>query len=199
MPDFKVFGKTIKTTDQDHQFMGTDVGLIEKHGTLKPGDVFVDGGFGPGTWTLAALAVGAQTFSFDPKALAVDILNRQIELNGFTGAKVIQGGLWSESGRRLFGSNSFFEGRGGTPVDVTSLDDFFRKHLVERLDLINLDVEWAELEVLVGARETIARFRPKLIIEIHEPCQVPDITKEIDRAGRHLFEQEGSFLIAVPA
>jgi FkbM family methyltransferase len=50
------------------------------------------------------------------------------------------------------------------PVALRTLDSFgFRE-----LDLIKIDVEGHELEVLQGARETIARERPALLVEVEK-------------------------------
>jgi FkbM family methyltransferase len=50
------------------------------------------------------------------------------------------------------------------PVALRTLDSFgFRD-----LDLIKIDVEGHELEVLQGARETIARERPALLVEVEK-------------------------------
>lgn len=36
-----------------------------------------------------------------------------------------------------------------------------------KVDFIKVDVEGAEIKVLLGARDTIAKFRPELMIEVH--------------------------------
>jgi hypothetical protein len=50
-------------------------------------------------------------------------------------------------------------------VQAMTLDTFARRHGVERLDLVKVDVEGAETRVLRGGRETLERFRPKIMIE----------------------------------
>ena len=49
----------------------------------------------------------------------------------------------------------------GDPVEVVRLDDLS----LGRCDLIKVDVEGMECDVLEGARETIARYRPVLFVE----------------------------------
>ena len=51
-------------------------------------------------------------------------------------------------------------------IELTTLDSF----QLERVDLIKIDVEGHELEVLQGARRTIAASRPTLIVEIKKDC-----------------------------
>jgi hypothetical protein len=47
-------------------------------------------------------------------------------------------------------------------VSTIAIDDFVAERGLERLDFVKMDVEGAELNLLQGARETIARFAPKL-------------------------------------
>ncbi|TWT93514.1 hypothetical protein Pla100_40320 [Neorhodopirellula pilleata] len=52
-------------------------------------------------------------------------------------------------------------------VDVLTLDDFVRSQAVDRIDLIKIDVEGYELNVLRGAKESLERFRPSIILEVN--------------------------------
>jgi hypothetical protein len=49
-------------------------------------------------------------------------------------------------------------------VDVRTLDSYE----LQRLDLIKVDVEGHEFSVLEGARQTIERCRPSIIVEVEE-------------------------------
>jgi hypothetical protein len=70
-----------------------------------------------------------------------------------------------------------------TEVPALRLDDYYAQE--KRLpDLIKMDVEGAEGSVLKGARQTIARGRPLLLVEIHawgspESQQVLDLLTEL--------------------
>ena len=52
-------------------------------------------------------------------------------------------------------------------VQVLRLDTFVSRFGVDRLDLLKVDVEGAELRVLAGARESLKRFSPLLYVEVH--------------------------------
>jgi hypothetical protein len=52
-----------------------------------------------------------------------------------------------------------------TVVDFARLDDWAASRDVNRVDVIKLDVDGYEGLVLEGARETLARFRPRILIE----------------------------------
>lgn len=56
------------------------------------------------------------------------------------------------------------EGEG--PISVTTIDEFCGN--MKRLDFVKIDVEGTEIAVLNGARDTILRCRPNLMIEVNE-------------------------------
>lgn len=57
----------------------------------------------------------------------------------------------------------------GISVDVTTLDTFCSQLSENRLDAVKIDVEGYEVRVLEGARATISRFKPVIIIEFWTP------------------------------
>jgi hypothetical protein len=48
-----------------------------------------------------------------------------------------------------------------------SVDDVVRDTPLERVDVVKIDVDGAELEVLRGAQRTLERFHPHLFVEVH--------------------------------
>ncbi len=56
--------------------------------------------------------------------------------------------------------NSYF-------VKTIKIDDLIRSTNINRLDLMKIDVEGAEVLVLTGALEAIAKYEPNIIIEVH--------------------------------
>jgi len=50
-------------------------------------------------------------------------------------------------------------------IGAVSLDDFCKENEIRRLDFIKIDTDGHELEVLKGAQEVIAEFRPTIIFE----------------------------------
>jgi len=80
-------------------------------------------------------------------------------------------------------------------VDSRRLDTFVDGQSVARVDLVKIDVEGAEESVLLGARATLRRFRPKLLIELHnrpdDPAHVVRIAKMLSQLGYQLFDLTG--------
>lgn len=56
---------------------------------------------------------------------------------------------------------------GSETAQIITLDSYVREKNIPRVDFIKLDVEGAELDVLQGARTTIARFKPILAISAY--------------------------------
>ena len=52
-------------------------------------------------------------------------------------------------------------------ITVTTLDDDIRESSLPPPDFIKVDVEGSELALLMGARETLLTYKPKLFIELH--------------------------------
>ena len=138
---------------------------------LQPGMTFVDIGAHIGLLTLAgARAVGrtGKVLAFEPAPPAFDALTQAILVNGLAetvGARRLAIGEGQEQRtfyvRRVLGHSSLT--RSDVPaessvdeisVDVSPLDDLLRPG--ERVDLVKIDVEGAELDVLAGMKRIIA-------------------------------------------
>jgi FkbM family methyltransferase len=118
-------------------------------------------------------------FAFEPAKTVFDGLRRHIALNGLE--RIVTPvssavGAQSQRGRLVVGSTAG-ESRlahdgdadGGTvDVSVISVDEFCARYRVVP-DVIKIDVEGAELDVLRGARGTIAALRERLqlFVEFH--------------------------------
>lgn len=53
-------------------------------------------------------------------------------------------------------------------VDSVTLDAFVEEEEIDRIDVIKMDIEGSELKALNGARNTIERHRPALIVGVNE-------------------------------
>ena len=55
-------------------------------------------------------------------------------------------------------------------VPVDTLDRIAKEYSLEKIDLIKIDVEGAELDVLKGSRSILKRNKPILLVEVHFGC-----------------------------
>jgi FkbM family methyltransferase len=151
---------------------------------LKPGGVAVDVGAHEGLHSLLmARSVGetGQVMSFEPGFIQHHHLIANIELNRFRCIRPFKVALSSYEGQADLHHDWFSDGGSsllppgkpaGTsePVEVTTLDRVWREFGTQqptRLDLIKVDIEGAEWEFIKGASQTIARFRPAVMMEIY--------------------------------
>ena len=59
---------------------------------------------------------------------------------------------------------------GAVEVDVVTVDDTVRKLALPTVDFIKIDVEGSEMAVLLGAENTLSKFKPILIFEVNTFC-----------------------------
>jgi FkbM family methyltransferase len=142
---------------------------------LVPGTTFVDVGAHIGLLTLAgARAVGAsgKVLAIEPVPLCFELLQRSLTINGL--AERVEGKCQAVGAhhahckffvRDVLGHSSLTRGEFAAgdeiEVNVTSLDELVRPG--QRVDLIKIDVEGAELGVLEGMTRIIAE-NPELSI-----------------------------------
>ncbi|MBL4886934.1 MAG: FkbM family methyltransferase [Flavobacteriaceae bacterium] len=75
---------------------------------------------------------------------------------------------------------------------VITIDSFIKKENIETVDVVKIDVEGAELKILKGMRESIKKFKPHLLIEIH-PFYLLNVEKDnIDELCNFLEDENYS-------
>lgn len=82
-------------------------------------------------------------------------------------------------------------------VQVLTLDTFMSSYKVDKINLMKVDVEGMDLDVLLGAKDTIKKFRPKILIEHYdnETSIKKEITHFLSPFG-YEFEIIGNNLLA---
>lgn len=171
-------------------YSGEQLSFLEKH--LSVDSVFIDAGANQGEFSIVAARVALQgrVIAFEPVAEYRARLKENARLNGFVNIEVVPTALGEQTGElpiydaphayadgtrneglpTLFASES--RNRTREVVEVRKLDDMVKELGLSRVDVIKLDIEGAEWMALRGAAETLARFRPLLILEIgRETCR----------------------------
>lgn len=116
--------------------------------SLRPGQTMIDIGACYGSWTLPAAAMWLNVIAIEPESYAYSVLEQHISINNFQ--------------KRVTAVREF--------IDVTNtIDNLVKKLKLEAVHFIKIDVEGSEFTVLEGAKETINKFRPKLLVELHTP------------------------------
>ena len=149
--------------------------------------VCLDVGANIGLYSLALASVASRgkVYAFEPSPATFDYLRRNVEDNGLANVESFKlavgdqaegtvhfhdipffsaGSFAAEDGSFLtsevLGSN-YFE------APATTLDAFVAENGIDRVDLIKIDVEGAELSVLEGATETLSSMQPKVALEFN--------------------------------
>jgi FkbM family methyltransferase len=148
--------------------------------TVQPGMTAVDIGAHIGYYTLLlAKRVGptGRVFAFEPLPVNFALLQKNIELNRLQRVQTFPQAVFSRDVELTLtvpddlpnSGNASLVGAEGTKrlrVPAVTLDSVSAGYGL-RPDFLKIDVEGAELDVLLGAKETLARSRPKMLIELH--------------------------------
>ena len=146
---------------------------------VMPGMTVIDVGANFGYYTLLlghAVGPSGHVIAIEPVPSTAAILARTIELNGLTGrTQLVAAAAWDRPDievhmlvRTEEPKNAAVIGQaqpGSIAVPTTTVDALARE--LTRLDLVKIDAEGAEVAIIAGMRETIARFRPKILLEFN--------------------------------
>lgn len=153
--------------------------------------LFVDVGAHAGSHAVYVAGTGRGVLAFEPNPINNQVLKVNLALNNLSGlCKVYCVALSSESRTSRitnWGGASMLKPDGEFECEVVTLDSIIGDQ--HSIAMIKIDVEGAEADVLVGARETLAKYRPKLLIESHHnrgdfgDGLRASVIHELDRAG----------------
>jgi hypothetical protein len=156
--------------------------LREKWWKIQKDDVVIDVGANYGSYTLPALEAGAFVLAVEPRP--TDLLNNVILNDYVTGTVIFS---------CLAGSKFGIVEKLGQKLICMPLDLIVDKAKVSKVDWIKIDVEGEEVEVLKGAKNTLQKYHPKLIVEQHTKF-VPGIDDQVRSVLLPLGYKEDNFL-----
>jgi FkbM family methyltransferase len=118
---------------------------------------------------------GGVVHAFEPNSDQRRMLMRNAELNGLTNIVARPEGLWSSSSEhlKLVGYDSFATAEKAEPgaadaFQTVTIADYLGAQGIDRLDLIVVDIEGAELAALKGAEKFLAGpDAPHIVYEVH--------------------------------
>jgi len=142
---------------------------------LKWGEQFVDVGANAGAWSMPASKYYREVIAFEANPETVKSLKRNLRMNRITSVMVMPYALGATDEEKEFylyrenGGDSFLENHNDLHptgqkmmMKIRTLDSFKLEPTV-----LKVDTEGYEYEVLKGAKNTIGRSNPTLIVEVH--------------------------------
>lgn len=139
---------------------------------VQAGMVCLDVGANTGYYTMlmAPRATGGRVVAVEPMLAACSVLCAQVALNGFINVEIAAGMAFSDVDEiRPVHIKYAWPPEGeetANMVRFTTLDRWWGMWGGDRLDLIKVDTDGFDLKFLRGARETICKHRPHLLLEV---------------------------------
>lgn len=136
--------------------------------SFEPGQVVIDIGTCFGLYTLPALMQGCRVIALEPNEEFLALTTESVKMNpGFADNYIGKNiGVWNNSSFPKELEEPVLNWcKKKSPFITTTIDELTQG--IDRVDMIKIDVEGAELGVLDGAKETIRKYRPSFLIEDH--------------------------------
>lgn len=125
-------------------------------------------------------------YAFEPQRLIFQMACGNMALNNFNNVYLYNIGLGKEnksieihepdySKRRDYGTFSlvndmkFDTSKFTSVIDVVTLDWFVEKYGINVIDFLKIDAEGMDIDVLIGARRAINKFKPTILVEHINP------------------------------
>jgi FkbM family methyltransferase len=164
------------------------------HCQVRSGDVVLDCGAHVGLFAKGAIASGANVVvAVEPEPENVVCLKRNFAEEIRSGRVIVYPkGVWNKKETLLFEIPPSFSAAGRVvlngqheaqvqQIPVTTIDCLVAELGLQRVDFIKLHVEGAEQQAIKGARETIAKFHPRLAIASNhrddDAEQIPELVR----------------------
>jgi FkbM family methyltransferase len=186
--------------------------LLARH--LKPGQTFYDIGANVGFFAvLGAHLVGSagRVYAFEPFPSSAKAVADNAARNGFDHVKVQNCAVGRQRGSGRFsldgtvGEHHLADatapaGAGQITVPIVCIDDLVKAGECTPPDFVMIDVEGAEIDVLLGMSTTIAKSRPTVVCEVHgREAEFADTCEQIFSPQHYTVTQlDGSAMPQTP-
>jgi FkbM family methyltransferase len=148
--------------------------LIRFEKEIKPGMVVYDVGANVGYYILSSSVLTSSTgkvFAFEPVPRNINYLESHIALNALSNVTVIEKAVSDKISKLKFDLSSnpsmgHLSDKGEIEVETISLDEFIKQGNPAP-DIIKMDIEGAEFDALLGAKELLKNIKPVIFLATH--------------------------------
>lgn len=152
-------------------FFEDETDIRDAYWNISPDDVVIDIGCYYGSYTIPALAAGAQVYAVDPWPVYFDTLRWICEFNNISMSKLVTVakaiGEFDPDFNAAQSAMPYPDMYPPAGTQFITLEQLVSEYSITRLDWIKMDVEGAELSILRSGQSTIREFKPSMLIEDH--------------------------------
>jgi len=160
--------------------------------SARAGDIVLDCGANVGVTVRVWLAAGAKkVVAIEPAPENIEVLHRNFKDEIAAGRVIVYPkGVWNKEeflpmqiDPNNSAADSFILHREGgkeiSGIPLTTIDKLVAELQLERVDLIKMDIEAAEPKAIMGGRETIAKFHPRMALCTYHAPEHPKLVREL--------------------
>jgi methyltransferase, FkbM family len=150
---------------------------------VNPGDIIMDAGISSNIKDIVRFSdltgPEGRVFGFEVDPAAFNKANEKVQAMSISNITLVNLGLWDTDTQLMLQTDGCphiakqgldAQSEPGNLCSVQKLDSFIAENRINKVDIIKMDIEGAEVEALCGARNTICTFSPTLLICIyHDP------------------------------
>lgn len=155
----------------------------------SPGDTIIDVGSNIGFYsldTISKISPEGKIFAFEPIPFMCNIIRKSLDFNVGHNVEIVEKALGKDdveiqlnfSEHNFGGASSIIKGE-ACRISQIKLDTFVKNNNLPKVDLIKMDIEGMEPDALLGASETILKYKPKLAICTYHYPEHPEMIEKI--------------------
>ena len=150
---------------------------------VEPNDIVLDCGANIGIFSVYAAQKAKMVYAFEPGKNEIASLYENKRLNNCNNIKIIAKAVLDNSknarlvplgivssylvSKEKKENKEKIDKEDVLDVETISIDGFIKKENIEKVDFIKMDIEGSERKALLGAKETLRKFKPKLALSIY--------------------------------
>lgn len=166
---------------------------------VRDGDSFLDIGGHAGyfSYIFSRISPDGKVYTFEPDIQNCEFIRKIIVLNSIKNINLVNKAVGSSVGEICFtpgptSSTGKVTESGESPISVTTIDRFLENNTLKGDVLLKIDVEGHGGEVLKGATETIGKYKPTILMELHDDSNERDELIVLGSLGYQFYNLKGS-------